>query len=172
MAVTKKITNDTMVECKNGVHGPLIYVSGRNAGYVVEWEDFGEVQDIDYGELLIMRGSQPRFFRDNWILIEDAEVLKKLGVDRYYKNALTTENFDDVFHWSAADIRSKVPEMSAGMRDSIRVRAKELVKSGELDSRSVIKALNEVLHCDLEEDIALETKKPSAKKPVETFTIE
>lgn len=172
MAASRKITNDTMIECKNGVHGPLIYVSGRNAGYVVEWENFGEVQDIDYGELLTMRGSQPRFFRDNWILIEDAEILKKLGVDRYYKNALTTENFDDVFHWSADEIRSKVATMSNGMKDSIRVRAKELVETGELDSRSAIKAFNEVLHCNLEEDVELEAKKPNAKKAVEVITVE
>ena len=46
------------------------------------------------------------------------------------------------------------------------------MKTGELDSRGVIKALNEVLHCDLEEDIELETKKPKAKKAIETFTIE
>ena len=172
MAATRKITNDTMVECKNGTHGPLIYKSSRNAGYVVEWENFGEVQEIDYGELLNMRASQQRFFRDNWILIEDAEVLRKLGMDRYYKNALTTENFDEVFHWAPADIRSKVAAMSNGMKDSIRIRAKDLVKTGELDSRGVIKALNEVLHCDLEEDIELETKKPKAKKTIETFTIE
>ena len=81
MAV-KKITNSTMVECKNGVHGPLIYISSRTAGYMIEWEEFGEVQEIEYGELVAMRGSQPRFFRDNWILIEDADVLKALGVAR------------------------------------------------------------------------------------------
>ena len=172
MAAAKRITNDTMVQCKNGTHGPLIYVSSRNAGYIVEWQEFGEIQDIDYGELLAMRGSQPRFFRDNWILIEDAEVLRKLGMDRYYKNALTTENFDEVFHWTASDIREKVPKMSDGMKDSIRVRAKELVKSGELDSRSVIKALNEVLSCNLEEDIEFETKKSSRKKTVEVFNVE
>ena len=72
---------------------------------------------MDYAELLVMRGSQPRFFRDNWILIEDANVLRKLGVERYYKNALTTENFDEVFKWTPDEIREKVPKMSEGMRD-------------------------------------------------------
>lgn len=169
MAV-KKITNSTMVECKNGVHGPLIYISRRTAGYMIEWEEFGEVQDIEYGELVAMRGSQPRFFRDNWILIEDADVLKALGVAQHYRNALTTENFDDVFSWDAAKIRSDVAKMSDGMKDSIRMRAKELIKEDKIDSRNVIKALNEVLNCDLEEEVQLDTKKP-AKKTVEVTTI-
>lgn len=171
MAV-KKINNSTMVECRNGVHGPLVYISSRTAGYRVEWEEFGEMQEIEYGELIAMRGSQPRFFRDNWILIEDAEVLKSLGVSQYYRNALTTENFDEVFRWGADKVRSDVPKMSGGMKDSIRMRAKELIKNDELDSRSVIKALNEVLNCDLEEEVQLEKKRPNAKKAVEVLTIE
>lgn len=61
---TAKITNETMVECKNGTHGNLFYASTRNPGYTVEWTEFGEVQEMDYAELLVMRGSQPRFFRD------------------------------------------------------------------------------------------------------------
>ena len=170
MAV-KKITSNTIVECKNGVHGPLIYISSRTAGYTVEWEDFGDIQEIEYGELVAMRGSQPRFFRDNWILIEDAEVLKQLGVSQYYRNALTTENFDEVFYWSADKIHSDVPKMSEGMHDSIRMRAKELMKADGLDSRSVIKALNEVLHCDLEEELQLDTKKPVKKASVVVETI-
>lgn len=170
MAVAKKITNDTMVQCKNGTHGPLIYDSSRNT-VSVEWGEFGEVQDLEYGELLIMRGTQPRFFRDNWILIDDADVLRKLGVERYYKNSLTSENFDEVFKWEPDKIRSEVPKMSDGMKDSIRIRAKELLKDEKLDSRSIIKAFNEVFDCDLEEELMLEKKPEKTRKTVETVTI-
>ena len=95
-----------------------------------------------------------------------ARFLKALGVAQHYRNALTTENFDDVFSWDAAKIRSDVAKMSDGMKDSIRMRAKELIKEDKIDSRNVIKALNEVLNCDLEEEVQLDTKKP-AKKTVE-----
>jgi len=106
-------------------------------------------------------------------LIEDANVLRKLGVERYYKNALTTENFDEVFKWTPDEIREKVPKMSEGMRDSIRIRAKEMLKADQLDSRAMIKALNDVLDCDLEESVALEApKKPRTRKSgVEIVTI-
>ena len=170
MAVAKKITNDTMVQCKNGTHGPLIYDSSRNT-VSVEWGEFGEVQDLEYGELLIMRGTQPRFFRDNWILIDDADVLRKLGVELYYKNSLTSENFVEVFKWEPDKIRAEVPKMSDGMKDSIRIRAKELLKDEKLDSRSIIKAFNEVFDCDLEEELMLEKKPEKTRKTVETVTI-
>lgn len=170
---TVKITNETMVECRNGTHGNLFYASNRNPGYTVEWTEFGEMQELEYAELVNMRGSQPRFFRDNWILIEDANVLHKLGVERYYKNALTTENFDEIFKWTPEDVREKVPKMSDGMRDSIRIRAKELLKVDGIDSRSMVKALSDALGCDLEEAVELEAPKKSRvrKGAVEVVTV-
>lgn len=153
MATVRKITNDTMVECKNGTHGKLVYVSKKNPGVTYEWNEFGEIQEMDYGELVSMRGAQRRFFEDNWVLIEDAEVLKKLGVDKYYKNALTTENFDSVFTWSVDEIKEKIPKMSDGMKDSIRVRAMELIKAGKFDSLASIKAMGEALGCDLQASV-------------------
>ena len=78
-----EITNDTMVSCRNGTAGNLIYKSLLNPGYTVEWDGFGDTQDLEYRELVSMRGNQRRFFEDNWILIDDYRIIRKLGVDRY-----------------------------------------------------------------------------------------
>lgn len=150
----KKISNDTLIECKNGTRGGLFYRSPRT-NMEWEWSEFGEIQEIEYGELVTMRGAHRRFFEDNWILIEDSEVLKQLGVERYYQNALTTENFDSIFSMSPEEIRNVVPSMSMGLRSAIHLRAVELVKNGELDSYGVINALNELFDCDIIEDSKL-----------------
>ena len=71
-----------MVECRSGCAGNLIYKSKLNPGYVVEWDDFGDVQEMEYRELVSMRGNQRRFFDEKWILIDDPAVIKKLGVER------------------------------------------------------------------------------------------
>ena len=42
-----EITNDTMVECRNGTAGTLIYKSLLNPGYTVEWDQFGDVQELE-----------------------------------------------------------------------------------------------------------------------------
>lgn len=146
-----EIQNDTPVVCKNGTRGNLIYKSTRNLGYEVEWNEFGEEQQIDFGELLSMRGSQRRFFEENWILIDDPEVIKKLGVERYYKNVPSVEDFDDIFSLSPDKLKERISEMSDGMKDSIRIRAKELIKDGVIDSRATIKAISEAVGQDIEE---------------------
>lgn len=146
-----EIQNNTPVVCKNGTRGSLIYKSARNLGYEVEWNEFGEEQQIEFGELLSMRGSQRRFFEENWILIDDPEVIKKLGVERYYKNVPSVENFDDIFSLSPEKLKDKITGMSNGMKDSVALRARELIDDGVIDSKATIKAISEAVGKNIEE---------------------
>lgn len=148
-----EITNETMVECRNGTASNLIYKSTLNPGYTVEWEAFGDVQEMEYRELVSMRGNQRRFFEENWILIDDPAIIKKLGVERYYKNSLTTDNFNDVFTMPADEIKKIVPTLPGGTKDAIASEAKKKIETGELDSRSAIKALEDTLSVELEDTI-------------------
>ena len=148
-----EITNETMVECRNGTAGNLIYKSTLNPGHTVEWEAFGDVQEMEYRELVSMRGNQRRFFEENWILIDDPAIIKKLGVERYYKNSLTTDNFNDVFTMPADEIKKIVPTLPGGTKDAIASEAKKKIETGELDSRSAIKALEDTLSVELEDTI-------------------
>lgn len=150
---TQEITNDTMVACRCGAAGNLIYKSSLNKGYVVEWNGHGDVQELEYRELVAMRGNQRRFFEENWILIDDPAVIKKLGVERYYKNSLTIDDFDEVFKMPANEITEVVPSLPGGTKDAITVKAQEMIQTGELDSRSTVKALSDALGVDLEETI-------------------
>lgn len=150
---TAEITNETMVKCRSGVSGNLIYKSSLNPGYVVEWSGLGEIQEMEYRELVSMRGNQRRFFEENWILIDDPVVIKKLGVGRYYQNSLSTDDFEDVFNMSADEIKEIVPTLPGGTKDAIASEAKKKIDSGELDSRSAIKALEDSLDIELEDTI-------------------
>lgn len=150
---TAEITNETMIECRSGVSGNLIYKSSLNPGYVVEWSGLGEIQEMEYRELVSMRGNQRRFFEENWILIDDPAVIKKLGVGRYYQNSLSTDDFEDVFNMSADEIKEIVPTLPGGTKDAIASEAKKKIDSGELDSRSAIKALEDSLDVELEDTI-------------------
>ena len=150
---TAEITNETMVECQSGVSGNLNYKSSLNPGYVVEWSGLGEIQEMEYRELVSMRGNQRRFFEENWILIDDPAVIKKLGVGRYYQNSLSTDDFEDVFNMSADEIKEIVPTLPGGTKDAIASEAKKKIDSGELDSRSAIKALEDSLDVELEDTI-------------------
>lgn len=149
--VAKAIDPHTMISVINNTRGTLIYVSPRTKEEFV-WRSFGDAVCMEYGELLAMKSSAKRFFTENWVMIEEYGVLTSLGVDNYYKNIPTPDKFDEIFELSTSELQSKVGAMSRGMKNSIALRARELITLGELDSRKTIQTLEAVLGVELTDD--------------------
>lgn len=154
-----KLEDSVLITVKSNVFGKLIFKNNKT-GDIIKWLEFGETQELSIGDLRSMKGTQRRFFSDNWIIIEGVydegyedvtpeDVYKTLQVSQYYEELLCPKNINDVFNWSAKDIKSKVPNMSSGVKESLIIKANELVETEVLDSLSKIKALEEVLSCEL-----------------------
>lgn len=138
------------IPVRNGFNGMLIYVSGRT-GEAFRWDSFGDEQDIELLELRNAKNTGKEFFINNWFMFdEDYDwVLDYLGVRNYYRNAVNVEGFDEIFQKTPAEIKKVVKEMSDGQKKSLMYRSKDLIASGEIDSRKVIAALEEALGIDL-----------------------
>jgi len=149
------------VTVKSNVFGELNYINHKT-GTHVKWEKYGEPQTLSMADLREMKGSQISFFKENWIIlvsvndeyedfndIDIKEVYKNLDITRYYKNIFEIDDINTIFNWSIKDIKEKVPNMSKSMKENIIIRANELIELGVLDSLSKIKALQEVLDCEL-----------------------
>ena len=138
------------IPVRNGFNGMLIYVSSRT-GEAFRWDSFGDEQDIELLELRNAKNTGKEFFINNWFMFdEDYDwVLDYLGVRNYYRNAVDVEGFDEIFQKTPAEIKKVVKEMSDGQKKSLMYRSKDLIASGEIDSRKVIAALEEALGIDL-----------------------
>lgn len=147
--IKRKFPLDTMVEVKNGFNGKLIYVSKKNAGYTVIMDRFGDSEYFELGELISARNSAKKFFENNWFLIDDIEIIKFLGVEKYYENALGLEEFDSIFKRSNDEIVDAIGKLSAGQRNTLIFRAIELIEDGTIDSRKTINALEDALKVEL-----------------------
>ena len=124
-------------------HGNLFYKSKRN-GSIVEWQQFGEDQPMDVDELMYMRNTQPTFFKEQWVrLVGDNadDVFTFLHLDRYCKNNLKFDSFDDVFEMNPAEIEMTVKEFAPSLRESVARRAKELCDDETLCDIKTIKAI-------------------------------
>lgn len=141
-------------------YGQLIYISKRT-GFRVDWDNFGSKQTLSLEELIIMRNTQRKFFSNNLIRIKGfvdqryeskysvEDILKYLQVKDYYKNTLCPEDIDDLFKLTPTDIVGRLGTMSTSTKNSVVVRANELIMNGSLDSLSVISAIEKTLNCDL-----------------------
>lgn len=144
----KNLDHNMFVTVRNGFHGPLYY-RDHNTSEEHFWPEFGDESDMTLGTLMNARGSQRRFFSDNWWLIDDPDVIEYLGVSRYYKNALSYEDFYEIFELPYDEIREKIEGLSDGQKRSVAFMAKEQIESGELSDLNVVKMLEDVLHTEL-----------------------
>ena len=125
----RKIPLDTNISCKSAVRGTLTYLSKRMAGYQVVWNDFGDEEFLDLQELISMRSTDLRFFKDNWIIIDDSEgytaqeIMNYIKVYQYYDKNVDIDNFDSLFNETPEKIKETVSKMSSGVKDTIAIRA-------------------------------------------------
>lgn len=151
----------TNVWVRSNCYGELNYIS-RKTGFSVTWKTFNSRQPVKLEELITMRNNDDvKFYKRNWIIIEGfqapeykdvysvEEILAFLNVTEFYKDSLCPNNLDDVFKLPPEKIEESVPNMSSGVKNSIIIRANELIENGELDSRKVILSLEKALGCEL-----------------------
>lgn len=151
MRVKKELPLNTLVACSNGTYGKLIYISSRT-GETHEWDEYGDTEYFELSELVTMRNSQKRFFTENWIMIDDIDVLQFLGVEKYYEKALNSEDMDALFEFSPDEVKEKIQGMTDGMKNTVAFCASERIQNGTLDSRKMITALENALGTELIEE--------------------
>lgn len=146
--IRKNLDHNMYVTVRNGFHGTLVY-KDRNTGEQYNWSYFGDEAELTLGTLLNARSSQRRFFEENWWLIDDPDIIEYLGVGKYYKNALTYDEFEDLFSLSIDEIREKIEGLSEGQKRGVVFMAREQIESGELSDLNIVKMLEEVLNTEL-----------------------
>lgn len=142
----EKIPMDAIVYVRNLTGGKLVYI-GRN-GYYVEWQSFGEEQPIEMRELYNMRGSDRRFFTENWIEV-DLAVLRDLQMDSFYKDAISYDDIENIKNGKVDKLIAQMKKTKPIIKNSIGVRIMRMIEDGELTDIVTIKKLEEAVGCEL-----------------------
>lgn len=147
----QKLPNDTLVECRNITMGKLTYKSYKQNGYKIVWNEPGDIEEIELGELMSMRNSQPKFFTKNWIGIEDPEILEYLGVAKYYKGVPDYDDFENIFLQPFEDMKVAVANLPQGIKRTLGIKAAEMINNGTIDSVKTVKYLCEAFDLLIDE---------------------
>ena len=146
-----KVQLDDMVCVRSCFYGNLVYVS-KKTGYIVEWQNFDAEQYMTVEELLYMRNTQPRFFKEPWIRLvgDNADaVFKFLSLERYNTSVLSYGSFRDIFAMPVEDIEAIVSEFSDSMKESFARYARMNIIDNELTDLRVINAISHATGFDL-----------------------
>ena len=145
------LQRDLYVPCVSMIRtGKLIYVSKRTIGYTVIWNNYMDVQYIELAELMAMRSSEAKFFTENWIAIDDTfehrdAVMERLRINDMYKNAPNPTALNNLFTLDVEIMKQRVKMMTATLKDTVYVQAKDCIANHTLDSMVRIRALEEAL---------------------------
>lgn len=157
-----ELTSNTLIKVKNNITGKLIFVNNRNGNTFV-WERQGEDKYLTLGELLEIRNQSINFFKNQLIVVEGVsdgekanasieEIYRYLGVEHYYRDFLDLTDYRSICEWSVAEIPSRVKALSAKVKENLIIAINNYIKNGALDSRRKIRAFEEALNCNFDED--------------------
>ena len=148
--VPKNIDPEQYVTVRNGFQGRLVYIS-KHTGERFVWDQFGSEQEMELRELKNAKNSYKKFFENNWFMFDEDWIVDYLGVQRFYRNAVRIEDFDEIFQKDAKTISEIIGGMSDGQKKSVAYRARVLISEGAIDSNRAIAALEECLGVELVE---------------------
>lgn len=136
------------VTVRNGFQGRLVYQSKRT-GELFIWEQFGDEQEMELGELKNAKNSNKKYFVNNWFMFDDPWIVDFLGVNKFYKFAVSVKDFDRVFTMSPDELEDVISKLSDGQKKSVAYRARQMIADGEIDSNRVINTLERCLGIEL-----------------------
>jgi len=144
--IPEDVSTHTLVMVRNGFYGSLVYVS-RKTGEEYTWDEFGDEQEMELGELRIAKTSQKAFFEKNWFMFPDeySWVIDYLGVGAYYDNSLTQEDLETIFEKKPSEVKKLLSKAPEGQRQSIAYKARELYNEDKIDSIKLIAAIEDSL---------------------------
>lgn len=101
----EELTSDTDITVISQTVGKLVLsTEGNGIGTVYRFEEFGEVQDIPFGDLKDIVKHKPRFAKEGAYFICNPQAVKKLRLGTQYKNLINDETFTNLFDKDAKTI--------------------------------------------------------------------
>lgn len=146
--VPKDIDPSQYVTVRNGFQGRLVYKSKRTGERFV-WDSFGAEQDMELSELRNARNSNKKYFINNWFMFDEPWIVDYLGMGKYYRFAISIQDFDKLFTKPASEIEKTIANLSDGQKQSVAYRAKQLILEGGIDSNRLIATLEKCLGIEL-----------------------
>lgn len=144
----KKFNPSDSIPCRSTCFGELI-LEGYKTKLLYTWANAGDVTNVEYQDLQALQSRKSRFLTDPLFIIEDEELVSQWSsmLKPIYEKIDET-NLDDVMKLPLTKFRAKLKSSPNGVKNSIKSMAASKINSGELDSISKIKAIDEILGTD------------------------
>lgn len=138
----KVFTKDDLITCRSITAGQLLFV-GKKSKDRYSWEDIGDVQDVPYEDIISEVRSRSALIYKPRVIIDDEDFLAQhTDIVDLYGSLYTPEDIDKILSLPADQMIAYVAKMPQGAQEALKGTAIKRIELGELDSISVIRAID------------------------------
>lgn len=153
----REFQKDDLIEVKSVFAGSCTLV-GRRSGNVYVWETLGEIQYVEYQDLLAeITNRYSQYIYEPLLLIEDEDVIaKNPKLKDLYDTMIDVEDIEDsLLNDSVEELRSILITLPSGLKETVKSVASTLMQDGELYDVRKIRLLDDLYHTALSEQLNL-----------------
>lgn len=153
----REFQKDDLIEVKSVFAGSCTLV-GRRSGNVYVWETLGEIQYVEYQDLLAeITNRYSKYIYEPLLLIEDEDVINKNPkLKDLYDAMIDVEDIEDsLLNDSVEELRSILITLPSGLKETVKSVASTLMQDGALYDVRKFRLLDDLYHTALSEQLSL-----------------
>lgn len=143
----RKLQRSDLIPVMNYTSGLLVYESRDGRGW--RFENYGDTDEMELGELITMKNSQSRILNEPWLLILDDEAVEYLGLTRLYEKVIKPEDMQQLFNLPEDKLEEVLMKAPLSVKQLVADKAKEMVENKQLTNLITIQAIERVLNIEL-----------------------
>lgn len=140
----KKYEKEETIPCKSITNGMLL-VTGEKSGILYRWADYGDIEEIEYQDLIYMiRSHKASVYRPRFIIQDKDFLSQHPELNTLYNSLYSTKDLKDILNLPVSQIKQAIKQLPDGALDALKGVAASMITSGQYDSVKKIKALDEI----------------------------
>ena len=153
----REFKKDDLIKVKSVFAGSCTLI-GRRSGNIYVWEALGEIQYVEYQDLLAeITNRYSQYIYEPLLLIEDEDVINKNPkLKDLYDTMIDVEEIEEsLLNDSVEDLRNILISLPSGLQETVKSIASTLMQDGDLYDVRKIRLLDDLYHTALSEQLSL-----------------
>ena len=137
------------IPVRSCINGRVIYKS-KKTGVTYKWLEKGTYEILTIDELLNMESQSQKFLHSPWLMVDDEEVIEAFNLQELYDLVAKVEDIDSFINMSLGEQKQIYNKLPKSLQNQVYNHIYNKVESGEIDSKSKIRELEELVQMELE----------------------
>ena len=137
------------IPVRSCINGRVIYKS-KKTGVTYKWLEKGTYEILTIDELLNMESQSQKFLHSPWLMVDDEEVIEAFNLQELYDLVAKVEDIDSFINMSLGEQQKIYNKLPKTLQNQVYNHIYNKVETGEIDSKSKIRELEELVQMELE----------------------